>query len=404
VSRTGLAIPFMVEFGGMFLYIPYGTDAPIYVRPVVTMVMIGLNVVVFFMVPQVEPFMLALGTGSGLHPLQWLTSNFFHNDIFHLIFNMLFLWVFGPIVEGRMGPLRMLVLYLGMAVLGGAIFQILTLTLGCNPNFGLGTSGVILGLAAMSFIWAPESKVHALMVVLIILVLRVKDTETDIKLIIVFFAIVQILASLLFGNGLSGELGHLVGITLGLAVAVAMLKWNLVDCESQDIFSVYSGEKDRAEMEEKKTAFERLKEIDELRQKRQSLLDEEIELAIQNQTPLPAFVIAQRKEQEYVGWTLPQELHLKMIQQLLAGKHWTEATTSMQQYLVRHQEQALFVGMMLAQAFLSQNKPESAVKVLDDMLLHESEAVQQSAILKIRAKADVMHQKNLDEGVLELDG
>jgi thioredoxin-like negative regulator of GroEL len=147
-----------------------------------------------------------------------------------------------------------------------------------------------------------------------------------------------------------------------------------------------------------------LKEIDELQKKRQNLLGEEIELAIQNQTPLPAFIIAQRKEKEFAGWTLPQELHMKMIQQLLAGKHWSEATVSMQQDLERHQEQVFFVRLMLAQAFLSQNKPKSAAKVLDDIPLHESGAEQQSAILKIRAKADAMRQKNLDDGFFDLEG
>ena len=58
-----------------------------------------------------EPYMLALG--SGMHPVQWLTSNVFHADIFHLVFNMLFFWVFGPIIEGRIGAFKMLAIYMG---------------------------------------------------------------------------------------------------------------------------------------------------------------------------------------------------------------------------------------------------------------------------------------------------
>jgi predicted Zn-dependent protease len=92
-----------------------------------------------------------------------------------------------------------------------------------------------------------------------------------------------------------------------------------------------------------------------------------------------------------------------MIQLLLGGKHWTEAITSMYQYVERHQEQASFVRLMLAQALLTQNKPQAAAKVLEGISLQESETTQQSAILKIRAKADAMHQKNLDEGIYELD-
>jgi membrane associated rhomboid family serine protease len=359
---------FMVKFGGMFIfYIPYGTDAPIYRLPIVSVAMIVINVVVFclcthFTPEQIEPYCLAMG--NGLHPLQWVTTCFLHSDIFHLIFNMIFLWIFGPVVEGKIGWQRMLVLYLGLVVLFGAIVQVITL--GCEPGFRLGASGVIYGLAAMSFIWAPECKVHGYVIFIFFRYVQARDTQIDVMIIVGFFLVLNVLWSLLFGSGLIGELGHIVGALLGIAVALTMLKKNLVDCEFQDIFSVYSGAKDRAELEENHPdAVQRRKERNEQRQKRQKLLLEEIELALQNQTPLPAFIIAQRKEREFTDWTLPSELHMKMIQQLLGGKHWTEATASMRQYLERHQEQSLFVNLMLAQAYLAQNKPKAATKILD---------------------------------------
>ena len=145
---------FMVEFSAMFLYLPYSTDAPIYYRPIVTIAMIVINVLVFFMFTQeeIEPFMLAIG--AGLHPGQWLTANFLHADIFHLTFNMFFLWVFGLIIEGKLGYLKMLVVYLGIGINFGATIQILMQ--GHEPSYGLGASAIIFGLAAMSLVWAPE--------------------------------------------------------------------------------------------------------------------------------------------------------------------------------------------------------------------------------------------------------
>ena len=383
----------------MFIYIPYGTDAPIYYRPLTTLTMIAVNLVVFSMFTheEIEPFMLAMG--SGLYPHQWLTANFLHADIFHLVFNMLFLWVFGTVIEGKIGSLKMLALYLGISVVFGALFQILTLW--CPSNNAFGASGVIFGLAAMSFIWAPESKIHAWLIYWILLRAGIKDLETEISLIVGFFAVLQIAFSLLFGSGLIGELGHIVGALIGLTVAIVMLKKNLVDCEYGDIFSVWSGAKDRAEIEARgPNELQRQAKRHQERQKRQNLLAEEIELAIQNQAPLPAFIIARRKEQEFIDWTLPQDLHWKLIQQLLSGKHWTEATLSMRQYLERHQEQTSFVQLMLAQAFIAQNKPKSAMKVLDSIV---SEGEQQLAIPKIRAKAETMHRKNLDEGIYEIE-
>jgi len=386
----------------IFLYIPYGTDAPLYRLPIITIVMIVINIAVFAMFTgeQVEPYMLAMGTG--LYPVQWLTANFLHADFFHLLFNMLFLWVFGPVIEGRMGAFRMLAIYLGIAIVFGAVFQILTL--GLEPGFALGASGVIFGLAAMSFIWAPESKVHGYVIFWFFRYGFVKDTETEISIIVGFFAVLQVLGSLLLGNNLLGELGHILGAILGLAVAIGLLKLKFVDCEYQDIFSVWSGAKERAEIEAKdENAIQRRERGLQKRQKRQNLLSEEIKLAIEHQTPLPAFVIAQRTEREFADWTLPQELHLKMIQQLLAGKHWTEATASMRHYLERHQEQASSIRIMLVQALLVQNKPSAAMKVLGSIPLQEMGAEQQSAISKIRKKAEAMHQKNLEEGVYEMD-
>ena len=385
----------------IFLYIPYGTDAPIYRLPIMTVVMIVINIAAFalFTGEQIEPYMLEMG--NGLHPIQWLTANFLHADFFHLLFNMLFLWVFGPVIEGRMGAFKMLAIYLGMALMFGTLFQIVTLGL---DGSALGASGVVFGLAAMSFIWAPDSKVHGLLIFWFFRYGVVKDIETEISLVVGFFAVLQVVGSLLFGNNFLGELGHILGAILGLALAIGLLRFKFVDCEYQDIFSAWSGAKERAESEDEQAdIIQRRENRQQERQKRQHLLSEEIGLALNNATPLPAYIIAQRKEREFTDWTLPQDMHLKMIGQLLAGKHWTEATAAMRQYVERYQEQASFVRIMLAQALLSQNKPGGAKRVLDSIPFHEVGAEQQSAITKIQKKAETMHQKNLAEGIYEMD-
>jgi hypothetical protein len=230
-----------------------------------------------------------------------------------------------------------------------------------------------------------------------------KNLETDIMILVGFFAVLQVLWSLMF-DGLLGELGHIVGAVLGLVISITLLKTKLVDCESGDIFAVYSGEKDRAEIRAKHPdEIKRRDERKQDQQKRRKLQIEGVELALQDQTPLPAFVIFQRIEREFSDWTLPQDLHFKMIQQLLSGKHWTEATEVMRLYLIRHEEQASFVKLMLAQVFLADNKPRSAMDVLDDISQEGLGVEQQSAISKIRAKADAMFRKELEEGMLEMD-
>src|SRR5262249_49504928 len=112
------------------IVIPMGTDAPIYHWPRATVALIVLNIAAFLAGPppsyappppdenpdeMVEVVVTnfdryALALGNGLHPVQWVTHNFLHYGIMHLAGNMLFLWAFGIVAEGKLGILKYLVL------------------------------------------------------------------------------------------------------------------------------------------------------------------------------------------------------------------------------------------------------------------------------------------------------
>ncbi|MCH8807986.1 MAG: rhomboid family intramembrane serine protease, partial [Planctomycetes bacterium] len=113
----------------MFFIFPWKTDAPIYYLPIVTVAMIVINTIVFIYIVAIPHVVrdLALIHGNGLHPLQWLTSNFIHGRIFHLLGNMVFLWVFGLVVEGKLGWMRFLTVFLGIGILQNALVQIVML-------------------------------------------------------------------------------------------------------------------------------------------------------------------------------------------------------------------------------------------------------------------------------------
>ena len=63
---------------------------------------------------ELERFMLVWG--DGIHPVQWVTSMFLHGGVLHLAGNMVFLWVFGLVVEGKLGTAKFVPLYLGIGV------------------------------------------------------------------------------------------------------------------------------------------------------------------------------------------------------------------------------------------------------------------------------------------------
>ncbi len=71
-----------------------------------------------------------------------LTYAFMHGDIEHLLFNLLYLWIFGFLAGELLGQRWVLLLYLLTALGGGIIFVIFN---GDSPIPMLGASGAVLG-------------------------------------------------------------------------------------------------------------------------------------------------------------------------------------------------------------------------------------------------------------------
>jgi membrane associated rhomboid family serine protease len=91
-------------------------------------------------------------------PWTLVTYAFFHAGVFHLLWNMLTLFFFGPPLEERWGARGFLKVYT-VAAAGGALFSVLFAFL--DPNsYIVGASGAVLGLMmAFALIW-PDMEVH----------------------------------------------------------------------------------------------------------------------------------------------------------------------------------------------------------------------------------------------------
>lgn len=88
-----------------------------------------------------------------------LTYMFFHADPFHLIGNMLFLWVFGDNVEDAMGHARFLVFYLACGVFAGLCHVWM------SPDSSIpliGASGAVAGVIAAYLMLHPHVNVWVL--------------------------------------------------------------------------------------------------------------------------------------------------------------------------------------------------------------------------------------------------
>jgi membrane associated rhomboid family serine protease len=230
------------------MLIPWGTDAPIYHRPFATIGVIAINTIVWTIFPMGPDHdsSWALVLGDGIHPLQWLSNIFLHQGIGHLLGNMLFLWAFGIIVEGKLGWRGFLFVYLGLGLAESAIFQLVI-----QPQESIrmiGASGVIFGLLAMCLVWAPRNELQC------IVIFRVLPIDFDLPILgfAAFYIGMEVFFLSFKGMAVSSELAHCTGAVLGFAVGVVLLKQGLVDCENWDLFAVLQGRQGESEREFKK--------------------------------------------------------------------------------------------------------------------------------------------------------
>lgn len=138
------------------MFLPLRTDAPGYFQPFATVGLVLANALV----------LIALGGGGPpegwalefgrLRPLEWITHAFSHADVIHLAGNMVFLYVFGYVVESRLHWRRFLVLYFALAAADGLLAQVLFF--GARGS-AVGSSGVVFGLLVIASLWSPRTRV-----------------------------------------------------------------------------------------------------------------------------------------------------------------------------------------------------------------------------------------------------
>jgi membrane associated rhomboid family serine protease len=148
--------------------IPIGDDNSLRrTFPVVTYGLIVLNVAVFLVElgqPDLQAFIVQWGAvpariSHGQDLLTLITSTFLHAGWWHLIGNMLFLFVFGDNVEDAFGHVRYLLFYLACGVLAG-LGQVVLAPDAELP--GVGASGAISGVLAAYLIMFGTNPVRVI--------------------------------------------------------------------------------------------------------------------------------------------------------------------------------------------------------------------------------------------------
>jgi membrane associated rhomboid family serine protease len=391
------------------MLIPYSTDAPLYYYPISTVSLIVLNIACFFaFCSGVEPDptlevetlfeRLSLQFGHGFLPWQWVTSMFMHMDIMHLIGNMIFLWSFGLVLEGKMGHFLFAGLYLAMGIVQAILVQALMLFF---EGSALGASGAIFSLLAIVVIFAPVNSFEV-----ILLFGRVIAFEMPILMFgFVYFAM-NITFFFIGGAGMSSEALHLIGAMVGIPVGFILLLRGYVDCEGYDIISYFQGEQGRnsklvkaAKKREKLRAKEEEQKTAPSREQRMNLIQTQIDQAIQ-EGKFDAAVALQKKLatlQPEAGWQRQQLVAI--IRGYLTAEDYAKAELYMTEYISVFEEQRFAMQLKLLKLWLHQQRPRRVLRFVQGLNISFMTKQEQLQLQQLAQHASKM----IKAGVLEVE-
>jgi membrane associated rhomboid family serine protease len=141
-----------------------------------------------------------------------VTSMFLHGDWWHLLGNMLFLWVFGDNIEDSMGHWKFLFFYLVCGVLAGLAHAV------AMPDLAIptvGASGAVAGVLGAYMILHPRVKV-------LVLVMKWFPVFLPAYFVLALWFVFQIVSVLLGDAAPVAWWAHIAGFVAGAVLVVFM--------------------------------------------------------------------------------------------------------------------------------------------------------------------------------------
>jgi membrane associated rhomboid family serine protease len=170
--------------------IPLRDSQPSYSKPLVTVSLIAVNVLIFLYQLSLDSFSLnqfiaSFGLiPSRVRPEALVTSMFLHGGWLHVIGNMWFLWIYGDNVEDTLGHLKYLLFYLLCGVAAGLVHMLFNAD---SRIPTIGASGAIAGVMGAYVVKFPRSRIVTLVPVFFFLT----TFEIPASVILVYWFVVQ---------------------------------------------------------------------------------------------------------------------------------------------------------------------------------------------------------------------
>jgi membrane associated rhomboid family serine protease len=141
-----------------------------------------------------------------------LTYMFLHGDFFHLLSNMLFLWVFGDNVEDAMGHAKYLVFYIACGIAGGLLHAYMLPT---SPLPLIGASGAVAGVIAAYLLLHPR-------VLVWVLVFRIIPLKISAAWVLGAWVVSQLLMAVISQPNRVAWWAHIGGLAAGAILILFM--------------------------------------------------------------------------------------------------------------------------------------------------------------------------------------
>lgn len=380
------------------MLIPYYTDAPIYYWPFATVGLIVVNFFVFCLEPYPSAS-FALVHGDGLYPLQWLTSFFLHGGFVHLLGNLIFLWAFGLIVEGKVGPFIFLAIYLATGVGQNAVEQLVYMN-ASEIRYSYGASSAIYGLVMISLIWAPQDEMKSILFFFF-------PVQIPIAMFGLIFCAWDFTAAVFSGFEVGTAVLHLMGAIFGVVIGFGMLITSKVDCEQRDLISMCIQLGGGKGVEKRKSRKELLAEQQEKDQRlfetQQAILKcwESMERHLQaGNTRAAADIFPKIKKLDHrQQWRDP--FLFEIITQWQSEKKWDQVEFYSREYIVAALPMKNDVAINLARILLvHRERPRASISVLQSVDIANLTEKQNQYIVEIVKRANQL----IESGAIEING
>jgi membrane associated rhomboid family serine protease len=214
------------------MFLPIRTDSPLRKSPWMNWSIILANVAVFI-------WQTTAGRGSYArfvldaadpHLYAYFTYMFLHGGAWHIIGNMLFLYIFGNNVNDKLGNWGYLAFYLAGGVFAGIGFLVL------RGTSVIGASGAVAAVTGAYLVLFPRSHIT-----IFYMIFFIGTYDVPCIWFVVFFFLQDIVLQLI-GQHLGAQevahTAHIAGTMFGFGVCLAMLVANLLPRDQFDIVAL----------------------------------------------------------------------------------------------------------------------------------------------------------------------